>query len=127
MLSNFPVDTFDRTDDIEPRWPTLGIRLSARPEANQVEHVVTDDLSLVKAMVSTMINFHDQMHLDDPSVLERTIFVDTLQVKATDFDITPELQAALFASGRTAATKFLEQALSCPCGQFSTDGHCQHR
>lgn len=30
LLSNFPVALFDRTD-AEPRWPTFGIRLSARP------------------------------------------------------------------------------------------------
>ena len=31
MLSNFPVDVFDRTDGKAPRWPTFGIKLSARP------------------------------------------------------------------------------------------------
>ena len=30
MLSNFPVDTFDRTDGKPPRWPTIGIKLSAQ-------------------------------------------------------------------------------------------------
>ena len=30
LLSNFPVELFDRPD-AQPRWPTFGIRLSARP------------------------------------------------------------------------------------------------
>jgi NTE family protein len=54
-----------------------------------------------------MTNFHDQMHIDDPSVLARTMFVDTGSVKATDFDIDEATQETLFASGRKAATKFL--------------------
>ena len=40
MLSNFPVDVFDRTDGQPPRWPTFGIKLSARPEAAQVVNEV---------------------------------------------------------------------------------------
>src|SRR5437879_9929986 len=35
MLSNFPIDVFDRTDGRPPRWPTFGIKLSARPGAAQ--------------------------------------------------------------------------------------------
>ncbi len=37
MLSNFPVDVFDRTDGRPPRWPTFGIKLSARPKSSDVE------------------------------------------------------------------------------------------
>lgn len=40
MLSNFPVDTFDRRDGRPPRWPTIGIKLSARQKPNMVEHRV---------------------------------------------------------------------------------------
>ena len=31
MLSNFPIEVFDRTDGKPPRWPTFGIKLSAKP------------------------------------------------------------------------------------------------
>jgi len=40
MLSNFPVDIFDRTDGKPPRWPTIGIKLSAKQKPEGVEHVV---------------------------------------------------------------------------------------
>jgi NTE family protein len=59
-------------------------------------------------MVATMTNFHDQMHLDDPGVLARTIFVDCGTVKATDFDLDPETRDMLYRNGRDAASKFLE-------------------
>jgi NTE family protein len=108
MLSNFPIDVFDRTDGRAPRWPTFGLKLSARP-ANPVEErfQVSGTFGLLKAMVGTMTNFHDQMHIDDPAVIARTMFIDTLDVKATDFDLDAETQAALHANGQRAAKKFL--------------------
>ena len=33
MLSNFPIEVFDRTDGKPPRWPTFGIKLSAQADA----------------------------------------------------------------------------------------------
>ena len=107
MLSNFPVDSFDRTDGKPPRWPTIGIKLSAEQVPNQVQHQVTGDLSLALGMLGTMQSWHDQMHLNDPAVLKRTIFVDTFGVNATDFSIDKPTQQKLFDSGRQAAEKFL--------------------
>jgi NTE family protein len=106
MLSNFPVDVFDRTDGRPPRWPTFGIKLSAKgaPAVNQVRGLVT----LSKAMVSTMTGFYDRMHVNRPDVVSRTIFVDTSGVRATDFGLTRDTAERLFASGRTAAARFLD-------------------
>ena len=109
MLSNFPVDTFDRTDGRPPRWPTIGIKLFARQPANEVQHVVKGDMSLALAMFGTMSSWHDRMCLENPDVGKRTIFVDTLGVKATDFAIDRETQVRLFESGRSAAELFLSQ------------------
>jgi NTE family protein len=107
MLSNFPVDIFDRTDGQPPRWPTIGIKLSARQPPNQVEHRVKGDISLAMAMIGTMQSWSDQMHLDNPAVLARTIFVDTFGINATDFSIDQPTQEKLYQSGRTGAEKFL--------------------
>jgi NTE family protein len=119
MLSNFPVEVFDRTDGAPPRWPTFGIKLSSRAGSLQgVQNHVDGPLSLARAMVATMTNFHDQLHLDDPSVLARTIFVDTLKVRSTDFDIDRATQVRLFDSGRAAATKFLDGDAEAPGWDF---------
>src|SRR4051794_17693332 len=110
MLSNFPVDTFDRAG-AEPRWPTFGIKLSAKPETNQVvSNRVHGVVSMAEAMIGTMTNFYDQIHLDDPSVLARTMFVDTTGVKATDFDLSQDTQQRLYENGRKAAEVFLDGA-----------------
>jgi len=110
MLSNFPIDVFDRTDDRAPRWPTLGIKLSTRPGAlaESFPKNVEGPVDLAKAMITTMTSFHDAMHVDRAAVQARTIFVDTLGVKATDFDIDAEMQERLFQQGVNAATAFLE-------------------
>lgn len=107
MLSNYPIDVFDRTDGKPRRWPTIGIKLSARRPPDQIEHTVNDDYSLAMAMLGTMQSWHDQMHLDDPAVLARTIFVDTLGINATDFTINRQTQEKLYQNGRVAAEKFL--------------------
>jgi len=109
MLSNFPVDVFDRTDGKVPRWPTFGIKLSARPDALLgVQHDVHGPVSLAEAMLATMMGFHDQIHLDRPDVIARTIFVDSLSIRATDFGITTGEREQLFENGRAAATGFLD-------------------
>jgi len=104
MLSNFPIDLFDTT----PQWPTFGIKLSAKPEANMVANPTGNTYEFSKALLATLINAHDQMHIDDPCTAARTTFVDTFDIKATDFDVTPDQQAKLYASGQKAARKFLD-------------------
>ena len=109
MLSNFPVDIFDRTDGRPARWPTLGIKLSRRQAPDSVEHTVKGDISLAEAMLGTMQGWNDAAHLDDPAVLARTIFVDTFEVNATDFGIDRATQQALFESGQRAAQRYLDR------------------
>lgn len=107
MLSNFPVAVFDRRDGKAPRWPTFGIKLSARA-GDQARRFKGDSLiDMVKAMVGTMTSFYDQMHLDDKSVTARTMFVDTFGVKATEFDLDNVTRDKLYENGRQAAEKFL--------------------
>ena len=120
MLSNFPVDVFDRADGAPPRWPTFGIKLSSRAGALQgVPNDVHGAFSLARAMLATMTSFHDQQHLDDPAVVARTIFVDTLSVRATDFDIDRTIQQQLYDSGRRAATRFLDGGAGHPAWNFA--------
>jgi NTE family protein len=116
MLSNFPIDVFDRTDGAPPRWPTIGIKLSARGAAKtaQVRGVVT--LSL--AMLHTMTGFYDRIHVSRPDVRERMIFVDTGDVKATDFDLSAATSEWLYESGRAAATRFLDGDATRPAWDF---------
>ncbi len=110
MLSNFPIEVFDRTDGQPPRWPTFGIKLSARlSNMRSAKFHVEGTIDMARAMIGTMTSFHDQMHIDDPCVVRRTMFVDTLAVKATDFAIEKPTQDKLFANGESGAKKFLSR------------------
>lgn len=106
LLSNFPIGVFDRAD-VEPRWPTFGIKLSgdpAVPKVNRIDGVV----SLSRAMLSTMTGFYDRLRTGRPEVIARTIVVDTGDVSATDFDLRPDTAEMLFERGRKAAALFLD-------------------
>ncbi|WP_209325673.1 patatin-like phospholipase family protein [Brevibacterium renqingii] len=107
LLSNFPVDVFDRKDSRPARWPTFGVMLSARrtPAAQWRPNASTFEYA--RSLLSTMLNAHDRRHIDDPSVTERTIFVDTTGHSSTDFDLSAAAKHDLIASGRTAGEKFL--------------------
>ena len=107
MLSNYPIDLFDRPEGETSRWPTFGCKLSARPGAsNNPKYKIDGALDLGKALIGTMMSAHDKMHIDDPAVIARTIFIDTFGVKATDFDLEESTQVRLYESGVAAAEKF---------------------
>ena len=107
LLSNFPITVFDRSDESASRWPTWGVKLSARPAALQVDRPAGNNLELAASCLKTLLAGWDRYHLADQGVTERTIFVDTASVSAIDFGISDAEQAALYASGLAAATAFL--------------------
>jgi NTE family protein len=107
MLSNFPITVFDRTDAKPGRWPTWGVKLSARPAAMQVDRPAGNDFELARSCLQTLLAGWDRYHLDDQNVSARTIFVDTASVSSTNFAITAAEQAHLFDSGQSAATSYL--------------------
>ncbi len=106
-LSNYPIDIFDRRDSAPRRWPTLGVKLSARRAPAAAWNPVTNPVQMLKRLFATMSSAHDTRHVDQPSVQARTIFVDTTGVSSTDFDLDPETRDQLFTHGQEAAAKFL--------------------
>jgi NTE family protein len=107
MLSNFPITVFDRTDGKPGRWPTWGVKLSARPAAIQVDRPADNDFQLAVSCLQTLMAGWDRYHLDDKKVTSRTLFVDTGSVSSINFAITAAEQAQLYDSGRAAATDYL--------------------
>lgn len=110
VLSNFPVILFDRTDGLAPRWPTFGVRLSAREgPRSQLTEPVKGPLSLALAVVETMLEACEAAHVDDPCNARRSVFVDTSGISPVDFGITEQQQQQLLTAGHRAATAFLER------------------
>ena len=105
LLSSFPVELFDRAD---PRWPTFGIRLSARPGIPPT-HPVRGPVSLGIATIETLVSNQDNAYIDDPCTVKRTIFVPAEGVSPIDFDITAEQREALYQRGLQAGQAFLKK------------------
>lgn len=104
VLSNFPVQLFDDGTD-DPPWPTFGFKL-VDPKACP-EHEITGPVSMLMALVSTMMEAHDARYIETCNFV-RSMVVDTLDVATTDFDISRARSEALYQSGIAAAKKFFE-------------------
>jgi NTE family protein len=117
MLSNFPIDVFD--SPTTPRWPTFGIKLSAQPDAAQgLVNRIKGPVSMTRAMVDTATGFYDRMHVDSSDAVDRTIFIDTGKISATNFGLSPEDRDQLYENGRRAAVKFLDGGDGRPAWDF---------
>ena len=106
LLSNFPVELFDRSDG-QGRWPTFGIRLTAQAGMPSTR-TVRGPLSLAFAALETLISDQDSAYIDDPCTVRRTIFVPADSVLPLDFDLPEKEQKALYDRGVQAAQQFLE-------------------
>lgn len=107
LLSNFPLDLFERGD--ERGWHTFGFKLVRdRPLAvsRAARHVISGPLSQLLAMFQTAVEAHDAYYLRDEQ-FARTIAIETHGVTATDFGMSMAGKRALYQSGRAAARDFL--------------------
>jgi len=107
LLSNYPITIFDRTDGAQPRWPTIGVRLTSRVGDHPPVKSVSGPISLALGVIEITIEACQAQHIDEPCNVERSVFVDTSGIPATDFGITPQQQEDLFVTGRAAAERFL--------------------
>lgn len=106
-LSCYPIDIFDRTDGAPSRWPTLGVKLSARRTPAAEWRPVTTPVQMFRRLFATMSSAHDNLHVDQPAVQQRTIFIDTTGISAIDFDLSATARDRLFTNGQESAARFL--------------------
>ena len=85
---------------------TLGFRLDSRQQIAAFRHgdvaatrKIGTFFDYTKALLSTALNVQDAMHLHSDD-WHRTVYIDTLGVGTTDFDLTDQDKDALVASGR---------------------------
>jgi NTE family protein len=114
VLSNFPIDSFDRPDGRQPRWPTFGVTLLPNlPQGNDKVIPALAPLhrlgapTLLEDVLTTMIVGRDQAYLNQPWVSARTIRVDSTDIGFLDFDIKEKQMEALYHRGYDAVEAFL--------------------
>jgi NTE family protein len=113
ILSNFPIEIFDRTDGARPRWPTFGVKVMPDLPGG-FDHLVPGTglaalppLRLLEQVVATAIVGHDQTYLERPCVRRRAMLVNTDAVGIVQFDAPAGLRAEVVANGDKAADEFL--------------------
>lgn len=114
VLSNFPIDSFDRPDGRPPRWPTFGITVVPRL-AEGIDAVMPslrplrlfEQTSLLESLLTTMLVGHDETQLNLPWVRSRAIMVESSDVGVLDFDVPRKLLEEFFEKGYRAAQAFL--------------------
>ncbi|MBO0863926.1 MAG: patatin-like phospholipase family protein [Mycobacterium sp.] len=114
VLSNFPIDSFDRPDGKPPRWPTFGVTVLPKL-AEGISAVMPalkplrlfEQTSLLESLLTTMLVGHDQAQLNLPWVRSRAIMVESTDVGVLDFGVSRNLLEEFFEKGYTAAQAFL--------------------
>ncbi|MBQ1779971.1 MAG: patatin-like phospholipase family protein [Bacteroidales bacterium] len=93
---------------------TLGFRLDAKEDISMylnhkptIRNKITSFFTYSKALVTTLIDFQDNVHLHSDD-WQRTIYIDTLGVRAIDFDISDIKKQKLVESGRQYTEEYLK-------------------
>jgi NTE family protein len=115
ILSNFPIEIFDRTDGDDPRWPTLGVKVMPALPVGMRElfpgmHLPSlPPFRLLEQVLATAIVGSDQTYLEQPCVKPRAIEIDTHDVGIVEFDASEEKRKRVVAKGDEAMSVFLSK------------------
>jgi NTE family protein len=94
---------------------TLGFRLDAQeeidfyldPNAQPKTKEIKSFFTYTKALITALVDFQNNVHLHSDD-WQRTVYIDTLGVGATDFDISNTMKKNLVESGTTYTEAYLE-------------------
>ncbi|HEX9995232.1 MAG TPA: patatin-like phospholipase family protein [Acidimicrobiales bacterium] len=101
---NYPVEIFDTGG---PNVATLGFRFENTSAAPRPPSHVGDVVEYVKALYEAMSMVQTDFYRRSGADVERTVVVDDLGIKATEFAITDDQKHELIARGRAATDAFL--------------------
>ncbi|GAA1088978.1 patatin-like phospholipase family protein [Tsukamurella spumae] len=115
LLSAFPVRMFDRSDGRVERWPTWGMKLSARPSGHAPDEPLDGPLQLAIGCLRTALDQESNRYrLADEGISNRTVYIDTGAVRSLDFDLDAAAREGLLDAGRRAAGEFLATRAPAP-------------
>lgn len=119
VLNNYPVSTFDEqytaTDPHTghtmlhrtPNAATLGFHLDNLDP--QKPHPVDNVRRFAGSVFDALLDIQDILLKTNPGDERRTVFINDLGVKTTDFQISDPLKWELIAQGRVATSKYLNE------------------
>lgn len=93
---------------------TLGFRLDSAKEIAafrygnvEVQRPIDNFFDYTKALVATTLNVQESMHLHSDD-WQRTIYINSLGVKTTEFDLSTKMKNALVRSGKSCTEDYFE-------------------
>jgi NTE family protein len=114
VVSNFPIDSLDRTDGKLPRWPTFGVTLLPDipgPDGTLLprwlNQILPAPVHVLEGVITTALVGRDQANQHKPWVQARTIEVSSDSVGFTQFSLTDAQIRELHDDGYKAAAQFL--------------------
>lgn len=119
VLNNYPVSTFDEqytADDPDtghtmlhrtPNAATLGFHLDDLDP--QRPHPIDNVRRFAGSVFDALLDIQDILLKTNPGDERRTVFINDLGVKTTDFQLSDQLKWELIAQGRAATSKYLNQ------------------
>lgn len=131
MIESYPITIFDyprylNTSSLHVKTQsfhnmifnheTLGLKLDTHTDItllsdayfNDDEQVIQDEFQYARALLYVLRSGQQNINFVNSRNRERTIFVDTLGIASTDFNLTTQQKEDLLRSGRNAAARLIE-------------------
>jgi NTE family protein len=115
VLNNYPIALFDKQrylsspggepDEDVTNTETLGFHLDnlSHPPVKKI----TSLFRFIDEVYEAIINIQRDLLMSNPDDVERSVFIDNLGIKTTDFQLTDKQKLALIESGKSATEKYL--------------------
>lgn len=121
LLNNYPIrlfDTKEETDQIEKHhinMETLGFRLVSNELKSNYEDSCKNEMNSKQSVpfIVKLFNIYqrreENLHSERSQDKERTVYIDSLDISALDFDLSREKKEKLILSGRSAVDDYLSK------------------
>jgi NTE family protein len=102
VFDNYPIELFDQ-DGVNPQ--TLGLFLSNLEALTNPDYRIDSFPEYARNLFEALLNVQVNAFKNNPDDQKRTIVIDNLGVRTTDFDLSRELKCKLIQQGVIAACK----------------------
>lgn len=106
VFDNFPIELFDQ-DGVNPH--TLGLFLRNLEAPQDPDYSIDSFPEYARNLFEALLNVQVNAFDNSPDDQRRTIVIDNLGVRTTDFDLSNEMKCKLIAQGVIAACKYLDR------------------
>ena len=102
VLDNYPIELFDQ-DGVNPQ--TLGLHLFDQGAPRNPDYKIDSFPEYARNLFEALLNVQVNAFKNSPDDQKRTIIINNLGVRTTDFDLSQELKCKLIQQGVIAACK----------------------